>query len=86
MTSVEWSQYHLLYMSSFLQLLFHLLQKIEAEGIPVIFMALDWPRHPWYFNVVQLVTDTPWRLPLRKHLLSRGMIIHPAFQSLALVA
>lgn len=47
-----------------------LLHRIEAKGILIILVALDWFCPPWYTSDVWLVTDIPWQLPLPEDLLS----------------
>ena len=81
-----WGHYHLIYAFPPLRLLPRLLHRVEAEGIPTILIATDWPRRSWYTDLVRLVADAPWRLPLREDLLSQGPIFHPALRSLALTA
>ena len=81
-----WGQYPLLYVFLPLKLLLKLLRRIEVEGIPVILVDQDWPSRAWYADLVRLVADVPWRLPLREDLLSQGPIFHPALRSLALTA
>lgn len=39
-----WDQYNLLYAFPLLPLILHLLRRVEAERIPVILVAPDWPR------------------------------------------
>lgn len=76
---VSQTQYRLIYAFPSLNLLTRLLRRIEAE---VILVVPDWLHCPWYADVVRLVVDAPWRLPLRTDLLSPGLIFHPAPQLL----
>ena len=49
----------------------------------MILIAPDRPRRPLYVDIVRMVADVPWRLPMREDLLSQGPILHPALQLLA---
>ena len=51
--------YHLVYAFPPLQLLPRLLRRLEAEGVPAILIAPDWPRRAWYADLVRLVADAP---------------------------
>ncbi|CAJ0922254.1 unnamed protein product [Ranitomeya imitator] len=45
---IPWSQFQLPYLFLPLPLIPWVVKKIKTEGIPVILIAPDWPRHPWY--------------------------------------
>lgn len=51
---------------------------MEAEGIPVLLVDPDWPRHSWYAGVVCLVRDSS-DYPLWEELLSQGPVYHPSY-------
>lgn len=81
-----WAQFHFIYLFPSLKLLPRLLHRMEAEGIPVILVASDWPCDHLYGDMVQLVTNAPWLLPLREDLTSQSPVYHPALMSLVLMA
>lgn len=49
-----------------------LLCRIDAKRI--LLLAPDWPHRPWYGDVVRLVTDALWRLPLWEDFLSHASL------------
>ncbi|CAJ0968343.1 unnamed protein product, partial [Ranitomeya imitator] len=63
--------YYLYYMFANMTVLNHLrrLLKINAEGVPVILTAPDWPRRFWFAEIANLLADSHWRPPDRPDLL-----------------
>lgn len=76
----SWSHYRFIYAFPALKPLPRLVRRVEAKGIPVILIALDWPWHPWYAGVERGWSRTPQG---HENLLSQGPISHPALPSLA---
>lgn len=81
-----WTGFQLLYLFPPLPLLPRVLKRVKLEGVPAILVAPDWPRRAWYADLVNLLADAPWPLPLRDDLLSQGPILHPALPQLRLTA
>ncbi|KAI2650483.1 ORF V: Enzymatic polyprotein [Labeo rohita] len=56
-----------------------LLGKIREDGEQVLLVAPYWPTRTWFVDLTLLATAPPWKIPLRKDLLSQGMgiIWHP---------
>ncbi|XP_056608266.1 uncharacterized protein LOC130425869 [Triplophysa dalaica] len=56
--------------------------KIREETATVILVAPFWPNQPWFPDLSELLTAPPWRIPLRRDLLSQanGTIFHPSPQ------
>lgn len=57
-----WEGFTLLYLIP--PFLPRVLKRIKAEGIPAILIAPDWPRRAWYADLVNLLADNSWPLPL----------------------
>ncbi|XP_044151545.1 nuclear pore complex protein Nup155 [Bufo gargarizans] len=74
---LPWSQFDLLYLFPPIPLLPRVLKRLKAARVPAILVAPDWPRRAWYADLVFLLADVPWRLPLRRDLLSQGPLFHP---------
>ncbi|KAI2644574.1 Dimethylamine dehydrogenase [Labeo rohita] len=53
--------------------------KIREDGEQVLLVAPYWPTRTWFVDLTLLATALPWKIPLRKDLLSQGMgtIWHP---------
>ncbi|KAI2667386.1 hypothetical protein H4Q32_003854 [Labeo rohita] len=60
-------------------LLAQILCKIREDEEQVLLVAPYWPTQTWFANLMLLATAPPWKIPLRKDLLSQGMgtIWHP---------
>lgn len=83
----QWPQ-GLLYAFPPFSLLPNLLQRISQEEIEVILVAPYWPHMTWFSWVTPLLHGTPWKLPVRRDLLSQaqGTLFHPFPQGLNLWA
>jgi hypothetical protein len=64
------------------------LLKIKREPCEVILIAPNWPRQPWYPNLVDLLVDEPLELPKVPSLIvqPRSLVEHPSIETLALTA
>ncbi|KAL1276514.1 hypothetical protein QQF64_036137 [Cirrhinus molitorella] len=64
------------------------LKRVRECGHSVILIAPNWPGQLWLAEIMQLLVDQPWSLPLRRDLLSqaRREIFHPAPDKVALWA
>ncbi len=53
--------------------------KLREDEEQVLLLAPHWPTRTWFPKLISLVTAPPWRIPLRKDLLSQGLgtIWHP---------
>jgi ribonuclease HI len=53
--------------------------KIREEKASVILVAPNWPNQPWFADMMELLVDSPWEIPLRRDLLSQanGTVWHP---------
>ncbi len=60
-------------------LLAQTLCKVREDEEQVLLVAPFWPTLTWFPELILLVTAPPWRIPLRKDLLSQGLstIWHP---------
>ncbi len=60
-------------------LLAQTLCKVREDEEQVLLVAPYWPTRTWFSELMLLVTAPPWRIPLRKDLLSQGLgtIWHP---------
>ncbi|KAL0152531.1 hypothetical protein M9458_052254 [Cirrhinus mrigala] len=60
-------------------LLAQTLCKIREDGEQVLLVVPYWPTRTWFVDLTLLATAPPWKIPLRKDLLSQGMgtIWHP---------
>ncbi|XP_030008050.1 uncharacterized protein LOC115431636 [Sphaeramia orbicularis] len=83
----QWPQ-GLLYAFPPFSLLPNLLQRISQEEVQVVLVAPDWPHMTWFSWVTPLLHGTPWKLPVRRDLLSQaqGTLFHPFPQGLDLWA
>ena len=79
----QWSQ-GLLYTFPPFSLLPNLLQRIGQEEVHVILVAPDWAHMTWFSWVTPLLDGTPWKLPVRRDLLSQaqGTLFYPFPQGL----
>ena len=83
----EWPQV-LLYAFPPLALIPPTLARVRERGLSLILIAPYWPGKHWLADIIQLLYDQPWPLPLRRDLLSQahGEIFHPHPERLALWA
>ncbi len=60
-------------------LLAQTLCKLREDEEQVLLVAPHWPTRTWFPELISLATVPPWRIPLRKDLLSQGLgtIWHP---------
>ncbi len=60
-------------------LLAQTLCKLREDKEQVLLVAPHWPTRTWFPKLISLATAPPWRIPLRKDLLSQGLgtIWHP---------
>ncbi len=60
-------------------LLAQTLCKLKEDEEQVLLVAPHWPTRTWFPELISLATVPPWRIPLRKDLLSQGLgtIWHP---------
>ncbi len=60
-------------------LLAQTLCKVREDEEQVLLVAPYWPTQTWFPELILLATAPPWRIPLRKNLLSQGLgtIWHP---------
>ncbi len=60
-------------------LLTQTLCKLREDEEQVLLVAPHWPTRTWFPELISLATAPPWRIPLRKDLLSQGLgtIWHP---------
>ncbi len=61
------------------RLLAQTLCKLREDEEQVLLVAPNWPTRTWFPELISLATAPPWRIPLRKELLSQGVgtIWHP---------
>ncbi len=78
----------LLYAFPPLSLISPTLSRVRDQGLSLILIAPWWQSKHWIAEIVQLLSDQPWPLPLCRDLLSqaRGEIYHPHPEQLALWA
>lgn len=62
-----------------MSLLAQTLCKVREDEEQVLLVAPYWPTRTWFSELMLLVTAPPWRIPLRRDLLSQGpgTIWHP---------
>ncbi|KAL0176030.1 hypothetical protein M9458_028360, partial [Cirrhinus mrigala] len=55
------------------------LSKVREDRVQILLVAPFWPNRTWFSDLVLLASAPPWRIPLRKGLISRwkGTIWHP---------
>ncbi|KAL0152401.1 hypothetical protein M9458_052124, partial [Cirrhinus mrigala] len=53
-------------------LIAQILCKVREDKEQVLLVALFWPNKTWFLDLVLLASAPPWRIPLRKDLLSQG--------------
>ncbi len=60
-------------------LLAQTLCKLREDEEQVLLVTPHWPTRTWFPKLISLATAPPWRIPLRKNLLSQGLgtIWHP---------
>ncbi|KAK9533175.1 hypothetical protein VZT92_008319 [Zoarces viviparus] len=61
---------------------------VREQGSSLILIAPRWPSKHWVAEIIQLLADEPWPLPIRRDLLSQagGEIYHPHPDRIALWA
>ncbi|XP_056116181.1 uncharacterized protein LOC130092365 [Rhinichthys klamathensis goyatoka] len=64
------------------------LYRVREEGLKLILIAPRWPGKYWLAEIIHMLYEDPWSLPLRRDLLSQagGEIFHPHPERLALWA
>ncbi len=64
------------------------LYRVREEGLQLILIAQRWPGKYWLAEIMHILYEDPWSLPLRRDLLSQaeGEIFHPHPERLALWA
>lgn len=69
----------LLYAFPPVELITPTLERVRRDNHYLILVAPCWPAKPWHAEIVSLLADEPWPLPLRPDLLSQagGQILHP---------
>ncbi len=55
------------------------LERDCLDGVRLLLVAPYWLGHPWFADLVGLLEDSPWEIPIRRDLLSQagGTICHP---------
>lgn len=83
----EWPRV-LLYAFPPLELITPTLARVRERNLTLILIAPRWQGKHWLAEIFQLLYDQPWRLPLRRDLLTqaRGEIFHPHPERMALWA
>ncbi|XP_075948231.1 uncharacterized protein LOC142950206 [Anarhichas minor] len=78
----------LLYAFPPLSLISPTLTRVREQGLSLILIAPRWPSKHWVAEIIQLLADEPWPLPIRRDLLSQagGEIYHPHPDRIALWA
>lgn len=78
----------LLYAFPPLSLISPTLIRVRDQGLSLILIAPRWPSKHWIAEIIQLLVDEPWPLPIHRDLLSqaRGEIYHPHPEQVALWA
>lgn len=78
----------LLYAFPPISLILPTLARVREQGLSLILIAPHWPSKPWMAEIIQLLQDRPWLLPVRRDLLSQagGEIYHPHPERMALWA
>ncbi len=61
------------YAFSPVSLLTQTLCKLREDEEQVLLVAPHWPTRTWFPELISLTTAPPWRIPLRKDLLSQGL-------------
>lgn len=82
----RWLEEGLLYVFPPWAIIGRMVQRIEAHRGFFILIALDWPRHPWYANLVLLHTDQPWGLPGQEDWLTQGPLHMPPVDRFSITA
>ncbi len=77
-----------LYAFPLLSLIIPTLRRVRECGHSVILIAPNWPGKLWLAEIMQLLVNQPWPLPLRRDFLSqaRREIFYPALDKVALWA
>ncbi len=62
-----------------LKILSQVLHKIREEKASALLDALYWPNRPWFPDLLEILTSSPWPIPLKRDLLSQadGSVWHP---------
>ena len=67
-----WPPSCLLYAFPPFSLLQPLLQRVWTEEVRVVLVAPLWPHMTWFSDIPPLLDGNPWKLPVRRDLLSQG--------------
>ncbi|XP_062386517.1 uncharacterized protein LOC134075064 [Sardina pilchardus] len=69
----------LLYAFPPVELIMPTLERVRQDKLSLILVAPYWPAKPWHAEIISLLAEEPWPLPLRRDLLSQagGEILHP---------
>ncbi len=56
------------------------LTRVRRDGVRLLLVAPCWPGRVWFSDLISLLDDSPWEVPIRRDLLSQagGAILHPA--------
>ncbi|KAI2653489.1 ORF V: Enzymatic polyprotein [Labeo rohita] len=80
----SWPRGRLKYAFPPVSLIAQTLCKVREDKEQILLVAPFWPNRTWFSDLVLLASAPPWRIPLRKDLLSqgKGTIWHPRPRSL----
>ncbi len=55
------------------------LTRVRRDGVRLLLVAPYWPGRVWFSDLISLLDDSPWEVPVRRDLLSQagGAILHP---------
>ncbi len=55
------------------------LTRVRRDGVRLLLVAPYWPGRVWFSDLISLLDDSPWEVPIRRDLLSQagGAILHP---------
>ncbi len=55
------------------------LTRVRRDGVRLLLVAPCWPGRVWFSDLISLLDDSPWEVPIRRDLLSQagGAILHP---------
>ncbi len=55
------------------------LERVRRDDVLLLLVAPYWPGRPWFADLVALLEDSPWEIPVLRDLLSQagGTILHP---------
>ncbi len=68
-----------LYAFSQISLLPGVLERVRWDVVRLLLVALFWPGRVWFSDLISLLNDSPWDIPVRRDLLSQaeGKILYP---------